>query len=551
MSQILHIFRKDARRHWPEVIAYLYLLIVFTAYQPRVWTNRPIAPHLLAVILKILPMLLALAGIFLTVRLVQGETLVGDQQFWITRPYEWHKLLAAKVLAILVFIHLPLFIAQVFLLKLAQFPLIPSLKGLLFIQWSLALTMTLAAVTLGSVTAGIGQASLGLLATILLVLGIAGLTTFIPNIELASAATDNWQEAVYLSGCIVVILTQYVFRRTLLARLIVAGGCILVLLLVVLPPYGKLVARSFPPPTKDQPLPGQFAFDRTLSFDHSSKSGFDGYGDEVRLQIPLRLTNLADNQLAQVRGVKLDLNLPDGGYWTSEWESTYDSVSPDRKRYWPSITIKRAIFNRMKDAKVKGRLTLGFNIFRLGAETEVRIMGDTVRLPSNARCLNKFQQNEMECFEALKQPGPIVMTATLPSASCPVVEDAAREPWAGSSAAYINLAGDGSAEFDFTPIQQFTVNLSRFYILEDLRVPLPICSGTRLLVNTPTFVYSTRTEIDLGEINLMNYLPIYPRKIVPPAQKWTPGERSDTLSWSLPPPSVAGSLEAAIHFSRR
>jgi hypothetical protein len=551
MSQILHIFRKDARRHWPEILAYLCVLAVFTAYQPRVWTDRPIEIRFLESILKVWPVLLILTSVFLIIRLVQGETLVGDRQFWITRPYEWHKLLAAKLLAIFVFIQVPLFVAQILLLKLALFPLTPAIKGLLFIHWSLAITLVLASLALASITSGIGQASLGLLGAILLVIGIAALTTVIPNMDLASDTTDNWQEAVYLCGCIAAIVTQYVFRKTLLARLIVAGGFVLVFLLVALPPYGKLVARSFPLPTAEHPKPAEFVLDRALSFDHATRSSFDSYGDEVRLQIPFELSHFADNTLVQVRGVKLDLDLPAGEHWSSQWESIYDAISFDRKRYWPTIAMKREVFNRAKNAKIRAHVALALNVFRLGSETEVRIKGDTVKLPSGARCLNKFAKDELQCFAALRQPGPMVIVAALPNASCPIVEDAAREPWAATPASYENLAGDGNPEVDFTPIQEFTVTLSRFYILDDLKVPLPICAGTPLILNRPKFVYSTRAEIDLGEIRLENYWPTYPRKIVPPTQKWLPGERSDTLSWNFSPQFFTGAPKSGGHLNPR
>jgi hypothetical protein len=210
-------------------------------------------------------------------------------------------------------------------------------------------------------------------------------------------------------------------------------------------------------------------------------------------------------------------------------------VAFDRTRYWPAIEMKRLIFNRARDARVKAHIALAFNVFRLGRVTEVRTKGDTVSLPVGARCLNEFSQNSLRCFAALRRPGSIVIEAALPSASCRIAEDATREPWATPPASFESLSGDNSSEIDFTPIQQFTVTLSRHYIFEDSRVPSPICANTSLLLNTPKFVYSARAEIDLGEIALMNYLPSYPRKIVPPAQRWKPGERSDTLSWNFVP----------------
>jgi hypothetical protein len=41
-----------------------------------------------------------------------GESLVDDPQFWITRPYEWKKLLTAKALSFVAFVNLPLLIGS-------------------------------------------------------------------------------------------------------------------------------------------------------------------------------------------------------------------------------------------------------------------------------------------------------------------------------------------------------------------------------------------------------------------------------------------------------
>ena len=57
----------------------------------------------------------------LIVRVVHEEVLASDRQFWVTRPYEWKKLLAAKVLFLVVFVNLPLFIVQMVLLSKAGF----------------------------------------------------------------------------------------------------------------------------------------------------------------------------------------------------------------------------------------------------------------------------------------------------------------------------------------------------------------------------------------------------------------------------------------------
>jgi hypothetical protein len=70
----------------------------------------------------------------LAVRVVQGESLVGDRQFWVTRPYEWKKLLLSKFLFLLVFLNLPLLILDVVLLAIAKFSPLHYAVGLLWMQ---------------------------------------------------------------------------------------------------------------------------------------------------------------------------------------------------------------------------------------------------------------------------------------------------------------------------------------------------------------------------------------------------------------------------------
>lgn len=160
MSQILNIFQKDARHHWPEVLVSWALLTVYVWNQPREWANRTIDIRLVSVLLNMLPALMVLSWAFLVARLVQGESLVGDRQFWVTRPYVWYNLLAAKLLAILAFIHVPLFISQIVLLRLAHFPVLSNLWSLVEIQLMFVVILLAGAMALSAVTSGIGQSSI-------------------------------------------------------------------------------------------------------------------------------------------------------------------------------------------------------------------------------------------------------------------------------------------------------------------------------------------------------------------------------------------------------
>ena len=236
MRQILHIFRKDVRHHWPEILLSLALLISFSVEQPRVWTHQTFDSRFLTTLLSYLPALMIISWSFLIIRLVQGEPLVGDRVFWITRPYEWHKLLAAKLLSIVLFIHLPLFACQLILLKLASFPVLSSVPSLLYVHLLFAMALVLPFLTLGSITSGMGQASLALLVVFLLLIGFAVLVTMvIPEADMAGG-TDALDGFLYVAACLTAVFIQFIYRKALLARLVVTAFVALVLLILVLTP---------------------------------------------------------------------------------------------------------------------------------------------------------------------------------------------------------------------------------------------------------------------------------------------------------------------------
>lgn len=535
MNQILHIFRKDARRHWPEILVSVVLVAVFVWYQPRKWTGQVIPIRFVSGMLNILPALLVLSWAFLIARFVQGESLVGDRQFWITRPYDWYKLLASKLLSILVFIHVPLLIGQFILLKMGNFSLASSLWGLVQIHFMLFSTLVLASLAVATVTSGIGQAALALLILFLIFLGIAGISSLVPNSGMVDDV-DGVEGLLVLATSATVLVVQYIYRKALLARLIIAGAFTAGILILVLTPYEFMIQRNYPLPTKDHPLPANITFDRTLSFAHEGKQQSPRFADEVEIEVPFQVQGLGDKSVVQLHAVKLDLVLPSGQHWTSHWHSLSRVISYGRTRVWPSISIEKKFYNSIKDTPVKAEISLLLKSFRLGAATSIAVAGDRTLLPGNARCLDDISDNWLHCFSALKRPKPVFIMAELPNSECRVTKEAtAQQSWAASPATYWDLENDTGAEFDFSPVQDFSVGLARFYYFEDLDIRLPICSGTQLLVSKPEFQYNVRDKIDLGEITLANYHPTYPRKIIPPAKQPASDAPSNTLSWNRGP----------------
>jgi len=543
VSQILHIFRKDARHHWPEILVSWVLLAAFVWEQPQKWANQTIHNRFISGLLNFLPALMVLSWAFLVARVVQSESLVGDRQFWITRPYDCRKLFAAKLLAIVAFIHIPLFIGQVVLLKLGKFPVASSLTGLVEVHLMFAAFFLGGALALAAVTSGIGQASLALLILFLMILGIAGISSLVPNSSVSDDA-DGVQAILYILCWITVVLVQYICRKTLLSRFIILGTIVLVVLVLIFTPYEALFRHNYPLPTKEHPLPAKFTFDRALSFAHEQRQPSRWVEDEISLELPLQVADLSSESLVQIEAIRLDLELAGGKRWTSHWHSLSNVVFYGRTRTWPSVRIETKFYDSIKNTPVKASLSLGMRIFRLSAPATIIVAGDRTSLPGNAHCVDNLSENWLQCFSPLRQPKPIFIMAELPNQDCRVSEQTtAQEPWAGSPATYYDLGSDSGPDFDLSPIQNFFVGLSRYRFFEDLDTRLPVCSGTRLLVSKPELRYAVRHEIDLGEITLANYHPTYPRKIIPPARKPQPGESRDSFSRNIAPESLPVKLD--------
>ena len=230
MNQVLHIFRKDVRHLWREIAASLALLVAFAWLDIRSWSQPygGMATGVSALLgAEMLPglvnLLLPVSWIFLIVRVIQGESLVGDRQFWVTRPYDWKQLLAAKTLFVLTFVNFPLLLTDAFLLARAGFHPTHYLSGLFWLQlmWILFLFVWLAA--LATVTHSIAQMLLALLLIVLDLISTSALSSIIQKSGL-SGSINMWWGLVVIAVAVIIVLVQYSRRRTVLFALADCGS---------------------------------------------------------------------------------------------------------------------------------------------------------------------------------------------------------------------------------------------------------------------------------------------------------------------------------------
>ncbi|HEY4677125.1 MAG TPA: hypothetical protein VIJ01_08185, partial [Candidatus Angelobacter sp.] len=215
MNQIANIFKKDVRHHWIEILLCQAALMAYVWLEIHAWKQGELYLGFGRFLPDVVYIALPITWWFLISRAVQSESLVGDRQFWITRPYEWKKLLAAKALMVLVFINLPLFCAQLFLLVRAHFMPLPYLAGVLYMQLMLILIPFVPILAMAAVTRNIAQGLLGVLGIILFIAGMLALDTYMPEAAAADANISDWlQGALVTIACIMAIGVQFKMRKT-------------------------------------------------------------------------------------------------------------------------------------------------------------------------------------------------------------------------------------------------------------------------------------------------------------------------------------------------
>jgi len=235
MQQALHIFRKDVRFLRIPIAVALALTAAFA------WSYSVPRPngveHSTAI-------LLILGWWYLAAAAVYKEAPTGDRQFWVTRPYRWTSLLAAKALFLLAFVHLPLFAADLTILAAQGFP--PSLRTLIWRQIGLAALVTLPAAAIASVTRTLAA---------LAMTAVAALTCVLVVFVEFEAARNAWPSSESVRGTAMLavlfvtagatLLWQYASRRTAGGRAAASAGFALFLTVMIAPPFtGWVEARN-------------------------------------------------------------------------------------------------------------------------------------------------------------------------------------------------------------------------------------------------------------------------------------------------------------------
>jgi hypothetical protein len=512
MRQILTIFAKDARRFWPETAISWALLLALVLVYPNQWhQSAPIASaHFgwfnvsggaAGFSASCLVVLVPLSWWILIVRLIHCERLVGDTQFWITRPYEWPKLLAAKLLFLAAFLYAPFFAAQCVLLREGGFHPLHYGPGLLLNLFFLTVAFVLPLVALSALTTGFGRMTLLLLGILLFIVGAAIVSAYLP-----SATSDSIPDiisgalafAVLLCGCVAILVVQYARRSVRLASFLLVAVAAGVCAIALGNPDQAFMNRHFPA-TGSTPVQLVYAastMSQPVTFQTKSKN-------MLFIAIPLHESGVAEGEAVIPVALRAEVEAPDGAHWQSSWQGIgSERFLPGASDSTMRFAIPHAIYSRFKPVPVTLRLTFALVEARREFATVVALPRGDFSVPGFGVCkpvsflFDLDDYSTIACRSAMSPPQLTYISAQWSDGHCsdPSSEPSARllgTGWAGE-------IDPGAAEFGITSVWETDVNLSNAWMSyhegESAR-PRSLCPGSP--VSFTQFRERARTRMDL------------------------------------------------------
>jgi hypothetical protein len=487
LRQPIHILRKDAIHLWPEILVSIALLGAFAFSEAQTWlpSDGSFNPVIIAV--GFLKFLIPVAWLVLMSRLVHDEELVGDRQFWITRPYTWYSLILSKVLFIAVFICVPFLIMQMILLHHAGlYPtrLIPGmLKNLMYVAAIFLLPLfAIAAVT--STFVRYISSALGGLIYFFIVFAVAA---YVWPDNLTAPYIDYALNLTMVAMLIAALLLQYWRRKTLIARILVAAVPLVVLVFIALTPVNLLSSHRYPDSSA-----GTLTFNNAPELQQPAGRLFT-LRHKVALGIPVQvqLSGLPTHSAIEVQRFRVIIDGPSGFHYTSAWSMDQASISAQRPFSIIPVTLPESVFNRIHDQPVALHLQLGTQIHNAGTPYSVTATEARFPLPGHAGCTVSPDDGTLDCRFAFASAQAQQVEATLTNGSCLV-------PGPQTAKAYGVLTPPPSL-ISFSPVVMTSTSLS----VGNTKVPL--CPGTRVTVTPSVDGAYGRLAVDVPSITLEPY----------------------------------------------
>jgi hypothetical protein len=492
MSQVLHIFKKDARHLWPEILTSLVLTGFFVKTYPQNWATGYQTSRLPEIIANVVTVLVPVSWWVMLTRLIHSEPLVGDRQFWITRPYEWQKLLASKFLFLSVFLYLPISIAYSLLLRVAGFHPSSYLIGLFFNILLTTFVLIMPITALAAVTSSFAKAVLTLLGVIVGIIGLGALS----SLKSSVVPDTNGENAIPFVLCaigIAVILVQYATRNLRLSRWLLAAAAAILVASAFDWPGRAFVPIEYPQSSVSAP-PVHLAFDSSPTHHLAVFASADDKALTIRF--PIAISGVASGTAIQAEAVRAVITAPNGLHWSSSWQNARQYFTPDENLSTINVNVNRAFLEKVKDLPVQVRLTWALSQLHAGATRQAIVGDEEFNIPRGI-CSRQGDDytSSFTCRFPMRQPRLTRFTAMWSHQRCSQPQSLDATPVAASG--WVGTLGNLPADFGITSVWTSSLYFpgQGFFIAERSNRTY-LCPGAP--INFTEYTLVDRLQLDLS-----------------------------------------------------
>ncbi len=511
MRMMLHTFKKDVRRLWPAAAAtWVMLAALANADRWRAdWIPSPMEGWM--------NLLLTMAWACLAALAVLEEPLVGDRNFWTTRPHRWPALLMAKLVFVVLAIHVPSLLADIFVLSARGFSPAAYLGDLLSKQMLFFGTVTLPSIALASLVRNFTHF---IIAVFTIATGIAilngGFQRFPEFHGQESEVRHGTVRILLAAAALAVIWTQYARRRVIPARVMaIAAALAAASLSAWLPARAEYAVRS----RGSQETP------RITLRNAPSDSGRHGRRNRRRAAgcaaAHRHRTWRAQRSLSHCvcRGgdrrtrrhpPPIHPSVPQSPLregrshgWLLHIAS---STSRDRPPDWLAFRFSKAAWERVKNARVRVRGTTAFEFYRRGATAILSAQGSG-NVPDLGRCTaltvdDRFSEEMLKVFcESPRE---------LPTASITLRHEPSGREWREGLNSALTYS-PGPHETWLSPVHR---GQSFFRLANSVTsvpgdqwvVPMSYLSSARVEITPEIVSGHALADFDFGEVTLASWL---------------------------------------------
>ena len=492
--QPIHILRKDLIHLWPETLIVVGLFIACAWASPSRWTASQneiagLVPFL-AVFLK--AFLMPVSWLVLISRLIHDEPLVGDRQFWTSRPYHWLSLLASKLLYLLLFLYLPFLLMQIYLLKHAGLYPTTAIPELLHNLLLLTVIIVIPIAALSAVTSSFVKTLLSFIAAIIYLIILSITIYFIVARRMPPPALEPILTGLFIVLPAVALIYQYATRRTAISRAILIATPAVIALLLLITPATALIRNSYPVASipRIAPLPDGFGprapepGDLFIVF------------HKVQIGIPFTVTDADKDSNYIVTGIAATVDAP-GIHWASSYvtpsrDSRINAGSPISA---VPLDMPLDIFNQIGHAPADVHLSITLQQVKADKPATWQAAGNSFAVPGHGVC--SFDPAHPDSPPVCRYP---FKTPDLNFASAPLSSSCVTpSPEKQTGIAQMN---SGAPFVDFDPVNTQTLAFSS---AERGQAPGVLCPGTPISFVEGHNQAKLRLELDEKQLLLENY----------------------------------------------